>query len=78
MPTGKEGRELMAGLKVGLLPNAAMVALAGTIPDFGVYVGAQFGLIVALATPEPRPRLWQRRTGQLDGIRSDSAISENV
>jgi hypothetical protein len=55
-----------------------MVALAGTIPDFGVYVGAQFGLIVALATPEPRPRLWQRRTGQLDVIRSDSAISEKV
>jgi hypothetical protein len=61
-PAGKEGQEFMTGLKLGLLPNAVMVALAGTIPDFGVFVGAQFGLIVALATPEPKP--WEQAVEQ--------------
>ncbi len=79
-PTGREGREFMAGLKLGLLPNALMVALAGTTPDFGVSVGAQFGLILGLATPErkPHPRLHNHRAQQVDGNWANSAISEEV
>jgi hypothetical protein len=81
-PTGRKGQEFITGLKLGLLPNAVMIALAGTIPDFGVSVATQFGLIVALATPEPRPRGRafepRRLTAPRGGAEMNEALSENL
>ena len=56
LPRDKHSAEFVTALRFSLLPEAVMCALAGTAPDFGVYIGALFGLIVALAAPRPQPR----------------------
>ncbi len=43
--------EFMTAIKLSMLPNAVMLALAGTTADFGIQIAAQFGLILALASP---------------------------
>lgn len=43
-------RELATGLKIGLLPQFAMLALIGTTPDFGVGIAAAMGTITSLVS----------------------------
>jgi hypothetical protein len=54
-PSEPRAAELVAALKLSLLPGFVMAGLTGLSPDFGVANGATFGLITSLASATRLP-----------------------